>query len=145
MMQTFKKTEKQILATKLMSQEHLHTMLYGGSRSGKTFHIVRSILIRASKERSRHVSLRKTFNSIKTSIWMDTLPKVLNLCFPHLQVSYNKTDYCLMLPNGSEYWIAGLDDDKRVEKILGKEFSTMHFNECSELNYSAVQMALTRL
>jgi len=142
---TFSKTPKQKEATVLMANKHKHAMLFGGSRSGKTFIIVRNILIRACKVRSRHVSLRHTFNSIKTSIWMDTLPKVLRICFLGLKCNFNKTDYCLELPNGSEYWFAGLDDDKRVEKILGKEFSTIHFNECSQLDYRAVQVALTRL
>jgi len=123
-------------------------MLYGGSRSGKTFIICYAIIIRAAKKKSRHVMLRKTFNAIKTSIWMDTLPKVIEICFPDLTNSWqgrNKSDYVWTLPNGSEIWIAGLDDDKRVEKILGKEYSTMFFNECSELSYASVEMALTRL
>lgn len=145
MTQDFKKTIKQIEATRLMASPPRHIMLYGGSRSGKTFNIVRANIIRACKVKSRHISLRKTFNSIKTSIWMDTLPKVLNLCFSKLEYEFNKSDYCLNISNGSEYWFAGLDDDKRVEKILGKEYSTMHFNECSQLSFSAVQMALTRL
>ena len=76
---------------------------------------------------------------------MDTLPKVLRICFPLLNVKWNKTDYFIELPNGSEIWIAGLDDDKRVEKILGKEFSTIYFNESSQLSHSSVQVALTRL
>lgn len=76
---------------------------------------------------------------------MDTLPKVLNICFPHLKVGWNRSDTYITLPNGSEYWIGGLDDDKRVEKILGKEYSTIHFNECSQLSYRSIQVALTRL
>lgn len=120
-------------------------MLYGGSRSGKTFIIVFAIIVRACKVKSRHVMLRGTFNSIKTSIWLDTMPKVLSIAFPKLIYHLNKTDYYLILPNGSEIWICGLDDDKRVEKILGKEFSTIFFNECSQLAYSSVQIALTRL
>jgi len=76
---------------------------------------------------------------------MDTLPKVFRLCFPNLPVTWNKTDYYVSFPNGSEIWIGGLDDDKRVEKILGKEYSTMFFNECSQLSWDSVQIALTRL
>lgn len=141
----FKKTVKQIEATKLMSTDPRHCMLFGGSRSGKTFQIIRAIIIRASKTTSRHVSLRLTFNSIKTSVWMDTLPKVLRLCFPDLKVIFKNSDFYLLFPNGSEYWFCGLDDSKRVEKILGKEFTTIHFNECSQLAFGSVQMALTRL
>lgn len=141
----FKKTEKQEEATRLMSGDATHVMLLGGGRSGKTAITVRNILIRASKVKSRHVILRHTFNSVKTSIFLDTLPKVLNLAFPDLPVKWNKSDYFITLPNGSEVWIGGLEDDKRVEKILGKEYSTLYFNEVTQLNYDSVQVAITRL
>lgn len=140
----FKKTLKQVEATKIMAS-YKHSMLYGGSRSGKTFNIVRGIIIRACKLQSRHISLRSTFSSARTSLWMDTIPKVLKLCFPHLVVKPNNSNYYLEFPNGSEYWIGGLKDNKEVEKILGNEYSTIHFNECSQLNYHSVQVALTRL
>jgi len=141
----FKKTPKQIEATKLLGSSAKHVLLAGGSRSGKTFKLVRAIIIRACKTQSRHISLRKHFNSIKTSLWHETLPAVLNLCFPDLPVKWNRSDYYITFPNGSEYWVGGLDDQKRAEKILGKEYSTIHFNEISELDFSSVQLALTRL
>ena len=144
-MPSFKKTDKQRLATELMASNARHIMLYGGSRSGKTAINCRNIMIRASKVKSRHIALRLHFNSAKTSLWLDTIPKIRQLCFPDLEIKTNSSDYYLKFPNDSEFWIAGLDDAKRVEKILGKEFSTMFFNECSELSYSAVQVALTRL
>jgi len=145
MMEVFSKTLIQVKAVILLASLAKHIMLYGGSRSGKTFIIVYAMIVRACKCKSRHIMLRKTFNSIKTSIWLDTLPKVLTICFPDLKVEFNKTDYFLKFPNGSEIWVAGLDDDKRVEKILGKEYSTIFFNECSQLTYSSIQIALTRL
>lgn len=145
MIANFSKTKIQCEAVRLLASPAKHIMLYGGSRSGKTFITVYAIIIRASKVKSRHVMLRQTFNSIKTSIWLDTMIKVLAIAFPNLTYQLNKTDYYMTLPNGSEIWIAGLDDDKRVEKILGKEFSTIFFNECSQLSYSAIQVALTRL
>jgi phage terminase large subunit len=76
---------------------------------------------------------------------MDTFPKVMSICYPDLSYAVNKSDYCVTLPNGSEVWFGGLDDDKRVEKHLGKEYSTIFFNECSQLSYSAIQIMLTRL
>jgi phage terminase large subunit len=141
----FKLTPKQMEAVKILSSDARHIMLFGGSRSGKTFLAVRSLIIRASKEKSRHAILRLNFNHIKTSIWLDTLPKVLKVSFPDLAVEWNKTDYYVTLPNGSEIWCAGLDDEKRVEKILGKEYSTLYFNECSQIPYKSIQVALTRL
>jgi hypothetical protein len=49
------------------------------------------------------------------------------------------------LENESEIWLAGLDDQERAEKILGKEYATIFFNESSQIPYSSVLMALTRL
>lgn len=141
----FRKTHKQSEQIRMIAGDALHNMAYGGSRSGKTFGFIRAIIIRAAKEKSRHGVFRKTFNSLKTSIWLDTLPKVMQICFPNLPIEYNKTDYYITLPNGSEIWFCGLDDDKRVDKVLGKEFSTLYFNECSEISYYSIQVVLSRL
>jgi len=119
--------------------------LFGGSRSGKTFILIYAIIVRACKEKSRHIILRKHFNHVKRSIVLDTFPKVMALCFPNLKAKLNKTDYYVSLPNGSEIFFGGLDDGERVEKILGTEFSTLYFNEASEIDYSSVMLVLTRL
>lgn len=141
-----KNTKIQDAAIKLLAHaKSKHVMLFGGSRSGKTFISIKAIIIRACKVKSRHMILRLNFNHVKTSIWLDTLPTVLKKCFPKLEVTWNKTDFYVTLPNGSEIWVGGLDDDKRVEKILGKEYSTIYFNECSQLSYKSIQVAITRL
>jgi PBSX family phage terminase large subunit len=145
MSQEFKKTTIQKKALELLSSDCKHISLLGGSRSGKSFIILYALFVRACKVKSRQVALRKTFNSIKTSLWMDTAIKVSKVCFPNLPLQWNKTDYFITFPNGSELWFAGLDDDKRVEKILGKEYSSIFFNEITQMDYRSVQMALTRL
>lgn len=143
----FEKTKKQIDAIKLLCQAALFTMLFGGSRSGKTFIIIYAIIIRALKCKSRHLILRKNFNHCKTSIWLDTLPKVIDIAFPNAKHLFkiDKTDFYYTLPKGSEIWIGGLDDKERVEKILGKEYSSIYFNESSQLDISSINIALTRL
>lgn len=141
----FKKTTKQRQAINLLSSKATHCLLYGGSRAGKSFIIIYALIVRCCKVKSRHILLRLAFNAAKTSLWLDTIPKVLNICFPNLKVSLNKTDYYITFPNGSELWVGGLDDAARVEKILGKEYSSIFFNECSQMSFSAVQMSLTRL
>jgi len=141
----FKKTFKQKQATKLLAAVK-YALLFGGSRSGKTFIIVRNIIIRASKVKSRHLICRFRFNSVKTSIGMDTLPKVMSLCFPDLPYTLNKTDWFVTLPNGSEIWLAGTDDKERTEKVLGTEFSTIYFNESSQFTeWETITLILTRL
>jgi hypothetical protein len=122
-------------------------MLYGGSRSGKTFLIMRALVCRALREESRHAALRYRFNHIKASIIYDTLPKMMGLCFPGLweQSHLDKSDWFLRLPNGSEIWFGGLDDKERTEKILGQEYASMFLNECSQIPWSSRNMAMTRL
>lgn len=121
-------------------------MLVGGARSGKTFFIVRAIVIRALRAPgSRHVIFRLRFNACKASIWLDTFQKVMRLCFSDVKVDPHKQEGYVTFPNGSEIWFAGLDDKERVEKILGMEFATIYFGECSQIPYSTVLTALTRL
>lgn len=121
-------------------------MLRGGSRSGKTFVLVRALIQRAiNAPGSRHVIFRFRFNHAKTSVWSDTIPKVLKLCFPSLKVRFDKTDFYVELPNGSEIWIGGLDDKERVEKILGQEYATLYFNESSQIPWGSVETAMSRL
>lgn len=121
-------------------------MLRGGSRSGKTFLLCRAIIQRAiNAPNSRHAIFRFRFNHAKTSVWADTLPKVMKLCFPTLRARFDKTDFYLELPNQSQIWIGGLDDKERVEKILGAEYVTLYFNESSQIPWGSIETAMSRL
>jgi len=121
-------------------------MLYGGSRSGKTFLHVRNTVVRALKApKSRHAILRFRFNHLKASIILDTFPKVMDLCFPGVQVDLDRSDWYATLPNESQVWFGGLDEKERVEKVLGQEHATILLNECSQISYEARNMAVTRL
>jgi len=143
----FQKTEKQLQASELLANPTKRDiMLFGGSRSGKTFMLCYAVFVRASRMTSRHAILRSKFNHAKRSLWRDTIPKMLRICFPDLEVVENRTDYFYRLPhNGSEIWIGGLDDKERVEKILGNEYSTLYFNECSQIRFEDIQTAKSRL
>lgn len=144
----FKKTKRQFEAMELLRSTHtaLHILLYGGSRSGKTFLFIRAMIIRAIKcPESRHLALRLRFNRAKIGLWYDTIPKVFKLCFPEYSYKENKSDWFIEFMNGSQLWIGGLDDKERTEKLLGTEYSTILFNECSEMTYDSVTTVLTRL
>lgn len=145
-MSEFKLTERQEEAMAVLSGPATHEMLFGGSRSGKTFLLVRNVVLRALKARkSRHAILRYRFNHIKASIILDTFPKVMDLCFPGVLYSLSKTDWFVSLPNESEIWFGGLDDKERTEKILGQEYATIYFNECSQIPAGSQSIAITRL
>jgi len=145
-MPEFKLTTRQEEAQEVLAGSATHGMLFGGSRSGKTFLLVRNVVLRALKApRSRHCILRFRFNHIKASIILDTFPKVMEICFPGVTFNLSKTDWFVALPNGSEVWFGGLDDKERTEKILGHEYSTIYFNECSQIPQSSHDIAMTRL
>jgi hypothetical protein len=121
-------------------------MLVGGSRSGKTFVLCRTVLARAhAAPESRHVILRFRGNAARSSISLDTLPRAAKLCFPGKRLTEYRQDGFFELVNGSQIWVSGLDDQVRAEKILGQEFATIYFNECSQIPYSSVTLARTRL
>ena len=142
----FRKTAAQQQALKLLGGGSRYVLLFGGSRSGKTFILVYALLVRALRAPgSRHAILRLHSNSVRQSVLMDTLPKVVRLAFPRLRLAESSRDQFVRLPNRSEIWFGGLDAGERADKILGKEFSTIYFNECSEIGYEAVNTALTRL
>ncbi len=145
-MADFKLTAKQNEAQQILAGIGTHGMLYGGSRSGKTFLHVRNTVFRAIKApESRHAILRFRFNHLKASIILDTFPKVMKLCFPGVDYDLSKTDWYATLPNNSQVWFGGLDDKERTEKILGQEYATMYLNECSQINKESRDMAATRL
>jgi len=142
----FKLTAKQEEALGLIATEALYILLYGGSRSTKTFTLVRTIVWRAlAVPNSRHAILRFRFNHVKASIFYDTFPKVMRLCFPTIPFKPNKEDWFVRFPNGSEIWFGGLDDKERTEKILGREYATIFLNEVSQISYESFLMMVTRL
>ncbi len=141
----FVKTPKQTEATRLMSEKE-ELLLEGGSRSGKTFIIIRNIILRALKyDGTKHLTGRLHFNHAKISLWYGTIPEVLKICFPNINYKENKSDWYISFDNGSELWIAGFDDKDRVEKILGNQYATIHLNEASQISYETYEMVKTRL
>ena len=144
-MQNFKKTDKQREATRLMADKE-EILLEGGSRSGKTFIIVRNIIFRALKyPKTRHLLVRFRFNHAKQSLWYGTIPDVMQIAFPNIRYKENKSDWFITFDNGSELWIGGTDDKERIEKILGNEYATIHMNEASQFPYETYETLKTRL
>jgi hypothetical protein len=114
--------------------------------SGKTFLYTRNICARAIKAPgSRHTINRFRFNACKASIALETFPKVMESAFPGYKYQINRSDWFAHFENGSEVWFNGLDDKERTEKLLGKEYSTIYNNECSQIPLSSRNTVLTRL
>lgn len=144
--QSFRLTQKQVDALRVIGGPQTHIMLEGGSRSGKTFIALRAIAVRAlASKGSRHAVLRFRFNHVKASVIHDTFPKMMGLCFPEVSYHIDKTDWFAEFPNGSQIWFGGLDEKERTEKILGQEYATIYLNESSQIPYSSVLITKTRL
>lgn len=145
-MLNYKPNPGQQRAMALLTCPQRHTLLAGGARSGKTFLLTRAVVVRGLRaEGSRHAILRFRGNAARSSISLDTLPKVMSVCFPEVALTEHRQDGFFELPNKSQIWIGGLDDKDRVEKILGQEYATLYLNECSQIPYSSVVVARTRL
>lgn len=146
MQKPFKLTDKQNEAIELLGSIAQYILLYGGSRSTKTFTILRTIIWRAlAVDKSRHAVIRFRFNHVKASVIYDTFPKVMELCFPDVSYHLDKSDWFVTFPNGSEIWFGGLDDKERTEKILGNEYASIFLNEISQISYQGFLILITRL
>jgi predicted phage terminase large subunit-like protein len=121
-------------------------LLFGGSRSGKTLILLFSIVARAMKAPgSRHAVFRFRNKHVREAVMLDSFPKMMGICFPGIKYKTHQQGGFIKLKNGSEIWFIGLDDKHRADKILGREFATVYFNECSEISYPAITTAMTRL
>ena len=140
-------TEKQKAGLNLLSDPEKTRILFtGGSRSGKTFLIIEYLLQRAYQyPGSRQLIVRKHLVDTRNSIWYDTLKKYLDLYIPKSDYSLRQSELRVVLSNGSEIWLAGLDDGDRSSKILGNEYITVFCNEAVQLQYSVIQTLITRL
>lgn len=142
----FKPTAVQKKALALLKGNAKHILLFGGSRSGKTTVLVVAIIYRAcAYPMSRHLICRLRAKDAKSSVWHETLEPWLNRIVGIRRYKPNVHEGYIRLWNGSEIWIGGLGDKEQVDKILGHEYVTIYFNEVSQISYSAVTTAYSRL
>ena len=101
------------------------------------------------KKPSKHLIARYRFNHVRTSIAHETAPKVIQLCFPGVDIRFHKADNYWTVPTAdggtSEVWLGGTDDKERMEKLLGVEYSTIYLNEASQIPWDSVPLLITRL
>lgn len=135
--------------TSLYQSTARFALVYGGSRSGKTFLTVMTIIIRALKAAySKHLIVRQEASAARAALArgsLATIKVVARLCFPGLELVWNEQYGYYELPNGSEIWIGGLNDDKAMERILGNEYATIYINEASEVKHTAFTLLRSRL
>lgn len=144
--EAFQLTERQCEVRRTFAKAYMFHLVYGGSRSGKTFLVVYTIMTRAIKAPgSRHAIFRNDGSDAKQAVALDTIPEVIRLAYPDLDIKWKEQDRYFVLGNGSEIWIAGLKDKQRLDKVLGKEYATIYLNEASQITLEAFELVKTRL
>ena len=102
-MAEFALTPKQQEAQEVLNGPATHVMLAGGSRSGKTFLIVRKQVQRRLKAPgSRGAILRFRLGHVRQSIMHDTFPAVMSKCFPDVPYDLNKSELFVKFPGGGD-------------------------------------------
>lgn len=117
----------------------------GGSRSGKTLLFCYSMVVRALKcPGSRHAAVRNIARDARAKLGIDTLPALHGMI--GIAPTYDKTAGRFTYAGGSSLDLLGLDDaGDRHSRVLGAGYSTILFDECSEVPFESVVVARTRL
>lgn len=137
-------TAKQLEAARLLTgKQYTRILLYGGSRSGKTYLTCSWLDTRAKQYAgSRQIVFRRTYSDAKGSVWSQTLEPILKLNGSIVKI-YRQP--CMAeFSNGSIIELGGLHPSE-IDKHLGKEYATIYMNEISENGYQHVPILLSRL
>lgn len=138
--------DKQIETRNKMAGSYRHFLIYGGSRSGKTFLVCYVIATRAlMAPNSRHLIARLHNIDVRQAVMMDTFPNMMRIMYPGVNYEIHKADQYVTFDDGQEIWFGGLDDKERADKILGKEYATVYVNESSQVSYDTILTLRTRL
>lgn len=115
----------------------------GGARSGKTDITLLWLAKEAAQRPGARILLaRKHLDHARTTLYNLSLKKLLggvrgwHWADATLELRHN---------NGSLMRCAGLDNDERVDKILGDEYLHIFINEATQITWKTLQTVLTRL
>jgi phage terminase large subunit len=123
-----------------------HILLFGGSRSDRSTVLVMAIIYQILRfAGSRYLICRyKAKNNRSSALrgvlmpWIDnTVEKSCYACLDHENIT--------MFFNSPETRIGGLGDREQAEKKLGHKYNMIYFNEISQLSYTAIITAYSRL
>lgn len=139
-------TPKQREALQLLTLPEVTNIAFaGGSRSGKTMLFCYAMVIRALKSPgSRHAAFRNICRDARAKLGLGTLPELHRLI--GITPTYDKTGGRFIYPGEAELHLLGLDDaGDHHSRVLGSGYSTLLFDECTEIPYESTVFARTRL
>jgi phage terminase large subunit len=118
-------------------------LLDGGARSTKTMLICAWLVHQAvDYPGARILIARKNRNAAEKSVWGETLSDICRRR-PGLRMSDSTME--VSFSNSSMIRVDGLDDQDRVDKILGTEYAHIFFNEATQVSWQTVTTVLSRL
>ena len=130
----------------LLTSGKRYNLVYGGSRSGKTFELFGTLCERSYlAPNSRHLIVRQEGTAARRAIVNGTAPEVFALRWPQAAPEWKAQDGYYAFPNGAQIWVGGLNDEKALERLLGNEYATIFINEASEVTYKAFTLLRSRL
>lgn len=93
-------------------------VFYGGAGSGKSHFVAQRLVYKGLKSVRKILVLRKVNRTTKASTFqllLDTIKQfgIYNMC------SINRTDFTIVLPNGTQFLCMGLDDPEKIKSITG--------------------------
>ena len=122
---------------------HRIEVYYGGAGSGKSFGGMQKVLLKAMNSKQNGIRkvlvIRKIQRSIKDSIWDLTKGHLMRSGL-YESSSISKTDFEIVLPNGSTFLFKGLDDEEKIKSIneitdiVVEEATELTENEFTQLN-----------
>jgi phage terminase large subunit len=139
-------TEKQAYAwLRILDAPTKRRILFdGGARCGKTVLICAWLAYQTERyPAARVLAARKHRNAAAKSLYNETFKQILT-GRPEFRF-YDGEMEIRNLRTGGAIYVDGLDDQERVDKVLGREFSHIFFNEASQLTWSTVTTVLSRL
>jgi hypothetical protein len=144
-------------AKELWSNHDLEVIIEGPSETGKTLAALQKLDAIAWKYPKAQIAIvRKTYRSMPGSVLQTYFLKVLHQ-LPGMKIiqnrelpgpSYRSGIYggtrpeMYVYPNGSQVWIAGMDNP---DKVLSSERDLIYVNQCEELNKADWEILTTRV
>lgn len=102
----------------LVSDKSRYLVLIGGAGSGKSVFAAQKLIFRALKSKHRFLVVRKVSDTLKDSVF-----KLITAMLSDIGIlsrcEVNKTEKTILLPNGSEILMKGLDDPEKIKSIAG--------------------------
>ncbi|MBK7363027.1 MAG: hypothetical protein IPJ01_12085 [Micavibrio sp.] len=137
---------RQLQAAALLSDtRRTRVLLYGGTRSGKSFAIAHKIRQRAIEfPGCKQVIFRKTLADVTATFWAETLRPVINGDVIRGHATIYKQPLTVEYKNGSVIRFGGLHVSE-IDRALGIEYATVFVNEASESAWQSVPVLFTRL